>query len=173
MGSGPAPRPAIAGRSASRNDEGWIAFHEMAFMIPRPLVQRILDRAIEHLQSGFDVALEMDAQRAPAALGQHAEVAAGLSRLDDAEAGLLAGYRQVPGVVGGDLQKDAAVGAAFVGLSGGMQEAWAEFGTGRDVALVAHRQPHALQVLDMRMVTLDIGQQRHIVVGMDARQMSL
>ncbi len=55
---------------------------------------------------------------------------------------LLAGYRQILVVVGGDLQEHAAVGAALVGLSGGMQEARAEFGAGRDMAFVAHRQAH-------------------------------
>src|ERR1700731_1876663 len=96
----------------------------------KTLVQRILDRAIEHFQAGLEIALEMHAQRAPAALGQHVEIAARLRRLDDAERGLLAGHREIPGVVRCDLQEYAAVGAALVGLSGGMQETRAEFGAG-------------------------------------------
>ena len=62
----------------------------------------------------------MHAQRAPAAFGQDVEIAAGLGRLDHAEAGLLAGHGEIPGIVGRDLQEYAAVGAAFVGLAGGM-----------------------------------------------------
>ena len=42
-----------------------------------------------------EIALEMHAQRAPAALGQHVEIAARLRRLDDAEARLLAGHLEV------------------------------------------------------------------------------
>ena len=100
----------------------------------------------------------MHAQRAPAALGEHVEIAAGLGRLDHAEARLLARHGEILGVIASDLQEHAAVGAAFLGLPGGMQEARAEFRTGRDLALVAHPKPHPLQALDMGAVALDIGQ---------------
>src|ERR1700681_2294452 len=85
-------------------------------------VQSIMDCGTEHLQAGVEIALQMHAQRAPAALGQHVEIAAGLRRLDHAERGLLAGHREIFRIIGGDLQEHAAVGAALVGLAGGMQE---------------------------------------------------
>ncbi len=79
----------------------------------------------------------MHTERAASALGQHIEIAARLCRLDHAERGLLTGYREVFGVIRGNLQKHAAIGPALVGLAGGMQEARAEFGAGRDMAPVA------------------------------------
>src|SRR6266403_1928515 len=129
-------------KSAPRNDDQEV--------FQTTVAQRIPNRAVEHLQSRFEIALEMHAQGAPAALGQNVEIAAGLRRLDNAEARLLAGYREIVGIVRCDLQEHAAVGAAFIGLSGGMQERRAEFGAGRKVVAVAHRKPHVLQFLDMR-----------------------
>ncbi len=131
------------------------------------------DRAIERLQAGFEITLEMHPQRAPAALGQHVEIATRLRRLDHAEAGFLAGHGQIPGLIGCDLQEDAAIGAALIGLSGGMQETRTEFRAGRDMALVAHRKPHGLQCGDMRGIAFDIGKQRHIIRGTCAREVSL
>ena len=90
------------------------------------------------LQAGGHVRAEMDAQRAPAALGQHLEVAARLGRLDDAEGVLLARHRQVVRVVAGDLQEDAAVRPALVGLAGRVQEARPEAEAGGDALPVAH-----------------------------------
>src|SRR6266481_7807239 len=67
----------------------------MPSCICNPLIQCIRNRGIEHLQSRFEIALEMHAQRAPPALGQHVEIAAGLGGLDHAEARLLAGHGKV------------------------------------------------------------------------------
>ena len=80
------------------------------------------------------------------------------------------GTGEILGVVGGDLQEHAAVGPALVGLAGRMQEARPEFGAGRDMLLVAHRQPHLLQRVDMIAVALDIGQQRNIVAAAGTRR---
>ena len=85
-----------------------------------------------HVQPRRDIRTEMDAQRAAVALDEHLEIAARLRRLDDAERVALAGHRQVRGVVAGDLQEDAGVGAALVGLAGRVQEARAEAEAGRD-----------------------------------------
>ena len=115
----------------------------------------------------------MHAQSPPAAFGQHAEIAASLRCLDHAEARLLARHRQIPVVIGGDLQEHPAVGTAFVGLPGRMLEARPEFGAGRDMSPVAHRQSHVLQTSDMGGVTLDIGEQRDIVVSAGAGEMRL
>src|SRR3981189_1351132 len=113
----------------------------------------------------------MHPQRTAAALGQHVEIAACLSSLDHAESGLLTGYREIFGVIGGDLQKYAAVRAALISLAGGMQKTWAAFGAGRAMALVAHLKPHVLQHVDMGAIALDIGEQRHIVARTRAREM--
>ena len=59
------------------------------------LAERFRNRGIERGQSRSEVALEMDAQRAPPAFGEHVEIAARLRRLDDAETRLLAGHRQI------------------------------------------------------------------------------
>jgi hypothetical protein len=59
-----------------------------------------VNRGVELLQPRFQIALEMHAQRAAAALGQHVEIAARLCGLDDAEAGLLTGYRKILGIIG-------------------------------------------------------------------------
>src|SRR5947209_6734434 len=88
----------------------------MPSCIVKSLSQSIEDRSVEHSQSRFQVALEMYPQRAAATFGQHVEIAARLRRLDDAETGFLAGHREILGVVGGDLQEYAAVGAALIGL---------------------------------------------------------
>src|SRR6202171_4158693 len=94
------------------------------------LIQRIVNRGIQYLQSRLEIALEMHAQRTAAALGQHVEIATRLRRLDHAESSLLTGYRDILGVIGGDLQEYAAVRAPLVSLSGGMQETRAELGAG-------------------------------------------
>src|SRR6478672_12366511 len=107
----------------------------------------------------------MHPQRTAAALGQHVEITARLGSLDHAESGPLTGYRQILGVIGGDLQKYPAVRAALIGLAGGMQKTRTEFGTGRDMALVAHLEPHALQLIDMLVIAVDLGEQRHVVAG--------
>src|SRR4051794_9820401 len=110
-----------------------------------PSTQGVLDRGVQKSETPFEIALQMHAQGAAAALRQDVEIAARLRRLDHAKTGLLAGYREILGIIGGDLQKHAAVGTALVGLSGGMQEARPELGAGRDRAVVANRKPHVLQ----------------------------
>src|SRR6478752_4271836 len=133
-----------------------------------PLIERFRDGGIQRCKRRLEVTLEMDTQRAPAAFGQHVEIAARLRRLDDAKAGFLARHRQIPGVVGRDLQEYAAAGSALVGLAGRMQEARAEFGAGRNVAPVADLQPHLLQRVDRRAVACDISQQRKIIAAAGA-----
>src|ERR1700756_5363553 len=181
-----AARAATAFSSLSKTTVVWPSFIRRRTMLPpiRPkpiipsciffvLTQRFGDRSIQHLQALFQIALQMHPQRAPAALGQDVEITAGLCRLDHAKACLLAGDSKILGIVGGDLQKHSGVGAALVGLTGRMQEARTEFGTGRGMARLAQLEPHRLQRLDMGGVALDIGEQRHVIVAMDAREMRL
>src|ERR1700692_3335981 len=110
-----------------------------------PLIQRFDYRVIQHLETCFEIALQMHPQRTPAAIGQDVEVAARLGGLDDPETRLLAGYREVSFVVRRDLQEHTAVGSALVGLAGGMQETRPELGTGSDMTLGPYREPHVLQ----------------------------
>src|SRR5260370_41184508 len=77
-------------------------------------------------QPGLQIFSEMHTQRAAAAFGKNREIAAGLCRFHDAEGVLLPWDLQILGVIEGDLEKYAAVGAAFIGLSGGGPGARAE-----------------------------------------------
>src|SRR6188508_845896 len=97
---------------------------------------RLVDEARERFETGGDVGAEMDAEHAAASLREHGDVAPGLRRLDDAERVLLPRHREIAGVVGRDLQEDALVGAALVGLPGRVQEARAEADAGRDVRAI-------------------------------------
>ena len=115
----------------------------------------------------------MNPQGTPAALGQDLEIAARLRRLDHAEGVFLAGHRQILGVLAGDLQEDAAVRAALVGLPGRMQKARAEAEAGRRFGAVADHPAPALQRRDMAGAAFDIGEQTRIVAGADAAEMGL
>ena len=86
----------------------------------------MLERSLERGQAGIQVAVKVNAQRPPPPLQQNLEVAASLGGVYHAESGAMPRNRQVLAIVRGDLKKHTAVGAAFVGLAGRMQEAWAE-----------------------------------------------
>src|SRR6476620_8156368 len=73
-----------------------------------PLVERFGYGGIQRGKRRLEIALEVDPQRAPAAFGQHVEIAARLRCLDDAEARFLSRHRQIPGIVSGDLEEHAA-----------------------------------------------------------------
>src|SRR5713226_4645552 len=87
----------------------------------------------------------MHTQRAAAAFCKNRKIAAGLCRLHNAKGVLLTWDGQILGVIASDLQKDAAIGTALVGLSGGVQEARAETENGSYFFLVAHRVANRLQ----------------------------
>ena len=77
----------------------------------------------------------MHPQHAPVAFGQHLEIAARLRRLDDTEAVFLPRHVEIDGVITCDLEEYAAVGTAFIGLPGGMQEPRTEAETRGDLFL--------------------------------------
>src|SRR3954454_13860629 len=148
---------------------------------PRPIMpscmatpsgQGALDCGVEHRQPLFEITLQVYAQGAAAAPGQHLEIAARLRRLDHSETGLLPGNGKIVAVIGGELQEHAAVWTALVGLTGGMQKARPEFSAGGDMAFVTNREPDALQTIDVIPVTLYIGEQGDIVAVADAAEMS-
>ncbi len=146
---------------------------EAAFDHVRQLAQRLSDGAAEGGEAGIEIAFEVDAKRAPAALGEHLEIAARLRRLDNAEGVFLARHRQILGVVAGDLQEHTAVRAALIGLPGRMQKARAKAEAGRAFKPVADRQAQPLHRLDMAGVALDIGEERHIIAGADPAELRL
>src|SRR3954470_9426040 len=105
----------------------------------------------------------MNAQEAPPALRENVEIAARLRRLDDAEAVAAAGHLEIPVIVAGDLEEDAGIRPALVGLAGGVEKARAEAEAGGDALGVANRAAHCLQRRLMRVAALDIGEKRAII----------
>src|SRR6516165_9493593 len=95
------------------------------------LLHGLLDRSAQRSETGIEITGDLRPQCAPAALGKNIVIATRLRRLDDAKRIGLSGHRQVRGIVARDLQKDAAVWSALVGLSGRMLETRPEADTGR------------------------------------------
>ena len=114
----------------------------------------------------------MDAQRAPAALSQHVEIAARLRRLDDTKRVFLPRDRQILGIVAGDLQKHAAIRPALIGLTGRMQKARTKADAGRRSSAVADYAAQTLHHFDMGRVAFDVSEQSRIISGADAGEMS-
>ena len=83
------------------------------------------------------------------------------------------GTGEIGGIVAGDLQEDAAVRSALVGLAGRMQEARPEAEAGRHALAVADHDADVLQRVAVLLVALDIGEQRAIVAGVEPREMRL
>src|ERR1019366_9149467 len=97
--------------------------------------------------------------------GENWEAAGSLCRLHHSESVLLPGNRQVLRIVAGDLQEYAAVGAAFVSLSGGVQKARPEAEAGRHAFAIAHGHAQVLQQRFVLGIHLDIRKQREIVAS--------
>src|SRR5271169_5294101 len=115
----------------------------------------------------------MHAQKTPVALGQNLEIAPCLGRLDGAEAVFLPRHVEIDGVITCDLEEYAAVGTAFIGLSGGVQKARAKAHAGRHLLGVANCHADILQRVAMRLVALDIGEQAAIIARMKTGEMRL
>jgi hypothetical protein len=94
----------------------------------------------------------MDAQHAPAAFHQHVEVTAGLCCLDDAEAVGMARNVEIGGIVAGDLEEDAGVRSALVGLARRMLEARREADAGGGMGGVANARAQRGQRLGGRLI---------------------
>ena len=125
----------------------------------------MVDQLGQPLQARPDVAGDVNPQQATATLGQNRQVTPRLGRGDNAEAGLPAGNGTVMRRVGGDLQEDAAVRAALVGLAGGMQEARAKADDRRALRMVAQPRAQGVDRLDVGRVAVDPGQQADVVAG--------
>src|SRR5438477_486413 len=117
-----------------------LASSAMFFSVTSP------EGSITHTARGFFNCLTtLSRSLAPAALAEHAEIAARLRRFDHAEAVLRSGHGQILRVVAGDLQEHAAVGPALVRLAGRVQETRAEADAGRRLRPVAHERAQGLQ----------------------------
>src|SRR5260370_11375330 len=113
----------------------------------------------------------MDAQCAAAAFGKNGKIASGLRSLYHTKSVFLPGYRKILGIVASDLQKNAAVRPAFVGLSRGVQEARAKAEDGGHLLLVAHGVPNTLQRLFIRESHRYVTDDRKIVTRCQSREM--
>src|ERR671924_2040643 len=86
------------------------------------LPERPLDGLADHDKPAIDVPTEVHPERAPITLGEHFQVATRLSRLHYAERVLMPRNGDVRRVVASDLQEDARVRAALVGLARRVEE---------------------------------------------------
>src|SRR6266481_5364005 len=112
----------------------------------------------------------MHAKGASPALSKYCEIATGLCSFDDAEGVLLIGNGNIDGVVAGDLQEDAGIGSAFVGLAGGVQKARTKSKNRRDLLLVPHAVANGLQNSLVLGIHGDVAQQSEIVSLASARE---
>src|SRR5215470_1629923 len=113
----------------------------------------------------------MDTQCAAATFGEDAEVAASLRCLRDPECVFLPGNGEIGSIIAGNLQKDAAIRAALVGLSRGVQEAWAEAKAGGDFLFVANGVTEFLQDFFVFRIHRDVAQNGEIIARSDTREM--
>jgi hypothetical protein len=86
----------------------------------------LFNRRVQFFESGFHVLADVDAQSSAATFSEHGKISACLRCFDYTERVLLAGNGEIVRVVTSDLQEDAGIGAAFIGLAGGMEKARAE-----------------------------------------------
>src|SRR6267154_717688 len=113
----------------------------------------------------------MDAQSAAASLGEDVEITARLRGFYDAEGIFLAGHGKVGGVIVSDLEKDAGVRAAFVGLSCGMQESRTEAEAGGDFLFVTNDVTEFLKNFFVFGVHGDIGEDGEVITDAGMREM--
>ena len=115
----------------------------------------------------------MHAQCAAATFCEHLEISTSLRRFDNSERIFLARYRQVLGIITGDLQKDPRIRPAFVSLPRGVQEARTEAEASRDMFLVAERVPNRLQCFLVGLVHLDVAEDCEVITCLDAAEVLL
>src|SRR3954447_24032039 len=106
-----------------------------------PSRHRMLDGILNRGKPGFYISLQIHPQDAPVTFGKDVEVPARLCGFDDAEACAMSWDRQIPGIVGGNLEKHAAIGTALVSLACRMQETRTKAEAGCGVSPVPHGEP--------------------------------
>src|SRR2546428_6033131 len=163
-------------RSSNGSQSSWNFSHALRLEArSQPLVRRTpptsqksavispTHRLLQHLKTPGKIFAQMDAQRAPVPLRQNFEVTTRLSGLDDSKREFLSGYREVCCLVTGDLQKDAGVRPALVGLTGGVEEARAEAETRRHAPGIADGVADGLEQFAIRLVHGDVGEHGEVV----------
>ena len=120
-------------------------------VLPARLCQSLFDRASERGEAGVDDCRDATRKARRPRSASTSKSPRACAALTTPNVYFWPGTGRSCGVVAGDLQEDAAVRAALVGLPGRVQEARAEAETGRDL-LVRSRTPRAqrLQRRDMR-----------------------
>ena len=114
----------------------------------------------------------MDPQCTTIPFCENLKITASLRGFYDPKCVLLFGHRNIDRVITSDLEKDAGIGSAFVGLARGMLEARAKFRAGGDTLFVANCVTDRLQCRLMCIVHLNVGENREIVSGAEAIQVS-
>src|SRR6202521_5635814 len=134
-------------------------------------LQNLFYQFCEFGETCFHIAAEVHAQRPTLAVGQNLEVAPSLCCLHYSESVLLSGNRQVLSIVACYLQEHAAVGAAFISLSGGVQKTRPETEARRHMFAIADGHAQALQQRFVFRIHLDIAKQGKVVAGAKTLQM--
>src|ERR1700694_2719538 len=134
-------------------------------------LQNLLYQFCKFGETCFHIAAEVQAQRPALAVGQNLEIAPSLCCLYYSESVLLSGNRQVLGIVACDLQEHAAVGAALISLSGGVQKTRPEAEARRHMFAVADGHAQGLQQRFVFRIHLDIAKEGKVVAGAKTRQM--
>src|SRR5215470_19265306 len=137
----------------------------------RTLRQGLFDRFRQLCEIALYVFAQMHAQGSAAALRKHGKITTRLRGLDDPESVLLPWDGEIGGVIAGNLEKDAGIGTALVGLAGGMKEPRAKAKAGGASFGVAHLMAHALQSFFVRVVHLDVAEEGEVIARADAAQM--
>src|SRR3984957_20438252 len=110
----------------------------------RLLRQRLFHGLVERIKAARKI-MQMQADGAAATFVEDLKVALRLRQFEGAEGQIAVLDRHLVRMVAGESEKDAAVGASLVGLSGGMKVARSKSQTRRDVFSVAHLHPNGLQ----------------------------
>src|SRR5690349_19926164 len=113
----------------------------------------------------------MNAKCAAATFGEDVEVTTGLRGFYNAEGVLLSRHVEIGSIVTSDLEEDAAVGTAFVGLTGGMQKARAEAETSGEFRFVADDVAKFLERLFVFCVHWDVAENGEVVARTGAGEM--
>src|ERR1700748_1090612 len=127
----------------------------------------------EPAETGGEIAGDVYPQSASSPFGENVEVAARLRFLYDAERVGLSGHRQVLGIVAGDLQEDAAVRPALIGLPRRVLETRPEADASCRFGAVANQSTEPLHRVNMGGIALDIGEQRSVIARTDPAEMAL
>src|ERR1044071_1853634 len=114
----------------------------------------------------------MEPQRPAATLSKNLEIATGLRGLYDSKRVLLPRHRNIHGIIARDLQENARVRPALIGLPRGGQEARPKSETGGNVLSVTHGMANLLQHGRIGLVHFKVSEDRKVVAGPDAIEMS-